>query len=78
MHIKPLIETKRYAVICFLLDTTINHDGTPCRSCSFVQDMDDAELALKLGLEFESQMEDFRGTPMEYDEVQVIDMEGFR
>jgi len=78
MHIKPLVEIKRYTIVGFLLDTTINHDGTPVRSITFIQDADDADEALRTGIEFERQMEDFRGTPMEYDEVQVIDMEGFR
>ena len=66
---------KRYAIIGFLLDTEINHDGTPCRSVTFVQDTDDADEALRTGLAWERDMEVHCGTQFECDEVQVIDMQ---
>lgn len=64
---------KRYAIIGFMLDTTINHDGSPVRSVTFIQDTDDADEALRTGLAWEGDMETHRGTQFEYDEVQVID-----
>ena len=67
-------DNKRYVVIGFLLDTTINPCGTPCRSCTFIHQTDNQEEALDLGLKMEREMEDHRGTSYEYDEVQVLDM----
>jgi hypothetical protein len=65
--------SKRYTVIGFLLDFEINPDGTPCRSVSFVLDTDDPEEALNAGLSWEAAMEEYRGSDIEYDEVQVLD-----
>ena len=68
-------QSKRYAVIGFLLDFEVNDNGTPCRSASFVFETDDADEALRAGLSWEHDMETYRGTDFEYDEVQVLDMQ---
>lgn len=67
----------KYLIIAFTLDTTVNPCGTPCRSIVTSQTSEDPEEALRIGLWWEQEMWFYRGTAIEYDEVQVIDMTGF-
>lgn len=65
---------KKYIIIAFYLDRTINPCGTPCRSFVLTQTSGDAEEALRIGLFWEETMLECVGTDSEYHEVIVEDI----